>query len=71
MLLYKGYTSTPEYDPYDKIYYGKIEGIKDLVDYHAETVDGIEQAFIDCVDNYIAFCKEIGKKPDASNLEGK
>ena len=41
MLLYKGYTTTPEYDPYDKIYYGKIDGIKDLVDYHAETVDGI------------------------------
>lgn len=36
-----------------------------MVDYHAETVDGIGQAFIDCVDNYIAFCKEIGKEPDA------
>ena len=65
MLLYKGYATTPEYDPYDKIYYGKIDGIKDLVDYHAETSGGIEQAFIDCVDDYIAFCKEIGKEPDA------
>lgn len=65
-ILYKGYTTTPEYDPYDKIYYGKIDGIKDLVDYHAETVDGIGQAIIDCVDNYIAFCKEIGKDPDMS-----
>lgn len=65
MLLYKGYTTTPEYDPYDKIYYGKIDGIKDLVNYHAETVDGIEQAFINCVDEYITFCKEIGKEPDA------
>ena len=64
-ILYKGYTTTPEYDPYDKIYYGKIDGIKDLVDYHAETVDGIGQAIIDCVDEYITFCKEIGKKPDA------
>lgn len=26
-ILYKGYTTTPEYDPYDKIYYGKIDGI--------------------------------------------
>lgn len=66
-FLYKGYTSTPEYDPYERIYYGKIDGIKDLVDYHAETVDGIGQAFIDCVDDYIAFCKEIGKEPDASD----
>lgn len=64
MLLYKGYASTPEYDPHDKIYYGKIDGIKDLVDYHAETSGGIEQAFINCVDEYITFCKEIGKEPD-------
>ena len=64
-ILYKGYTTTPEYDPYDKIYYGKIDGIKALVDYHAETVDGIGQAFINCVDEYITFCKEIGKEPDA------
>ena len=26
-IFYKGYTTTPEYDPYDKIYYGKIDGI--------------------------------------------
>ena len=51
-----------------KIYYGKIEGIKDLVDYHAETSDRIEQAFIDCVDSYIAFCKEIGKEPDIPDM---
>lgn len=68
MLLYKGYTSTPEYDPYEKIFYGKIEGIKDLVDYHAESLDSIEEAFKKCVDEYIAFCKEIEKTPDTPML---
>ncbi len=68
MLEYKSYSSNPIYEPEDKIYYGKIEGIKDLVDYHAESLDNIEEAFKKCVDEYIAFCKEIEKTPDTPML---
>ncbi|OUP26935.1 type II toxin-antitoxin system HicB family antitoxin [Faecalibacterium sp. An192] len=63
VLHYKGYSAKPEYSADDQIFYGKVLGISDLVDFYTENAKKIESEFHQAVDDYIAFCKEIGKEP--------
>jgi len=64
MMKYKGYTGHVEYDDEAKIFHGEVLGIKDVVTFQGTTVDEIEQAFKDSVDDYLAFCKERGEEPN-------
>ena len=66
ILKYRNYTTIIEYSEEDKVFYGKIEGIKDLVNFESEDLNGIEQAFHDAVDDYVLFCKTL----KAQNLYG-
>lgn len=63
VLRYKGYYAKPAYDPEDQIIYGKILGIDDLVNFYSETAKEVEEEFHKAVDDYLDFCKEIGKEP--------
>ena len=63
ILRYKGYSAKPEYSADDKLFYGKILGIDDLVDFSAENAKDLENEFQSAVDDYLEFCKEIGKEP--------
>jgi predicted HicB family RNase H-like nuclease len=63
-LEHKGYFATVGYSASDKVFYGKIEGINDLVNFEADNVKDLEKEFKEAVDDYLATCKEIGKKPD-------
>ena len=63
VLHYKGYSARPEYSADDQIFYGKSLGIDDLVDFYTEDARKIELEFHAAVDDYLAFCKEIGKDP--------
>ena len=64
ILEYKGYHAKVEIDIENKILYGKIEGIRDLVNFESDSVDTLEQEFHDAVDDYLEFCQEMGKEPD-------
>ena len=44
--------------------YGKIEGIRDLVNFESETISGIIQEFHSAVDDYLAFCSDLGEAPN-------
>lgn len=63
ILNYKEYSAIAEYSAADKIFYGKILGISDLVDFQSETPQTLEDEFCKSVDDYLAFCREIGKEP--------
>ena len=64
ILEYKGYTTKIEYDTEDQLLYGKIEGIRDLVDFSSDSPASIVDEFHDAVDGYLEFCNEIGKEPE-------
>ena len=64
ILEYKGYHAKVEIDIENKILDGKIEGIRDLVNFESDSVDTLEQEFHDAVDDYLEFCQEMGKEPD-------
>ena len=64
VLSYRGYLGIVEYDSEENILFGKIEGIADLVTFESNSVDQIVKEFHSAVDDYIAYCIEIGKTPD-------
>jgi len=64
VLTYKGYSTKVEYSAEDKLLFGKIEGIVDLVNFQSETLDGVETAFHEAVEDYLAFCEDLGKEPN-------
>jgi len=63
LLHYKGYCAKPEYSVEDRVFYGKILGIDDLVDFFSDNAGSLEAEFQKAVDDYLAFCAEIGKEP--------
>ena len=58
MMKYKGYLARIEYDEEDRIFVGHLAGIQDIVGFHGITVDELEAAFHESVDNYIAISEE-------------
>lgn len=64
IIEYKGYHAKIEFDSEDMLLRGKIEGINDLVTFEAENTSKIEHEFQSAVDDYLEFCKEVGKEPD-------
>lgn len=55
ILEYKGYRTKIEFDRKDNIFYGKVEGIRDLVNFHTDDCLKIEEKFHDAVDDYLEF----------------
>lgn len=62
-MTYKGYSARIEYDDEDGIMIGQIAGIRDGVGFHADSVDGLKEAFHEAVDDYVETCAKIGKEP--------
>lgn len=62
-MHYKGYAARIEYDDDDAIFTGRIAGIRDGVGFHADTVEGLREAFHEAVEDYIETCAKIGKMP--------
>ena len=66
ILKYKDYYTVVRYSREDKVLFGKIEGIRDLVTFESDDVNVIEDEFQSAVDDYLMMCKEKGKIPDRS-----
>jgi predicted HicB family RNase H-like nuclease len=64
MMTYKGYTGRVNFDDEANILFGEVIDIKDVITFQGTTVGEIRQAFHDSVDDYLAFCAELGKEPD-------
>ena len=64
ILKYRGYIAKIEYSSEDKLLYGKIEGIQDLISFEAENASDIELEFHNAVDDYLEFCEANKKIPD-------
>ena len=61
---YKGYIGTVEFDPEDRIFVGRVVGIRDGINFHGTSVDELETAFQESVDDYLAACEELGQSPN-------
>jgi len=62
-MKHKGYTARIEFDDRDDIFVGHILGIRAIIGFHADTVDGLRSAFIEAVDDYLDSCAKTGVAP--------
>lgn len=66
MMAYKGYTASIEVDLEAEILFGRVLDIKDVVTFKAKNLYEAYKEFKTSVDEYLAFCEELGKEPDKS-----
>ena len=64
MLKYMGYTGYVEFDDEAGLFHGEVIDTKDVITFQGTTVEEIQIAFRDSVDDYLEFCTERGEKPD-------
>lgn len=64
MLKYKNYTGYVIYDDEARIFHGEVVGLKAVITFQGTSVDEIETAFKDSVDDYLDWCKKRGKEPE-------
>ena len=60
----QGYIGTIEYSAEDKVFYGKIQGISDLVTFEGTSVEELENSFNEAIADYLETCKSLGKSPE-------
>ncbi len=63
-MLYKGYSARIEFDDEDRIFVGHLVGIRDIVGFHGSSVDELEGAFHEAVDDYLAHCAKLKLPPN-------
>ncbi len=56
VMKYKGFIGSVHYASEDRVFYGKIEGINDLISFEGSTVDELEEGFKYMVDEHILDC---------------
>ncbi len=61
-MKYKDYFGSVNYSDADGVFYGKLEGIRDLVSYEGQDVDSLQRSFEQVVDDYLDFLS--GNDPD-------
>lgn len=61
VMKHKGYAARIEYSDEDSCFIGRLEGIRDGIGFHGDTVDGLRAAFREAVEDYLETCRKIGR----------
>ena len=64
MLRYKGYAGHVEFDDETGIFHGEVLDLRDVITFQGKSVEEIERAFRESVDDYLEFCEERHEEPD-------
>ncbi|MCC8179478.1 MAG: type II toxin-antitoxin system HicB family antitoxin [Planctomycetes bacterium] len=63
-MMYKGYGGSVEFSREENILFGRVLGIRHVIDYEGESISELEQDFHNAVDSYLSVCKEEGIRPE-------
>jgi predicted HicB family RNase H-like nuclease len=69
ILIYKDFLGSVHFSAEDDCFFGKIEGIDDLVTFEGQDVKAIKKSFREAVEDYIELCN-ITKKPLLKSYKG-
>ena len=61
VLQHKGFIGSVHFSAEDECFFGKIEGIDDLITFEGRNVSELKKAFQEAVEEYIELCKLTGK----------
>ncbi len=68
-LKYKGYSATINFSVEDKVFYGNILGINDVVTFEGTSIKEVKNAFHKAVNDYLATCLALNKEPEKPSKE--
>lgn len=63
-MKYKGYEAVVRFDEEEKVLYGEVVGMRDVVTFQADSPDQVETEFHRSVDDYLVFCSEMRRSPE-------
>ena len=63
IIRYKDFIGSVHFSTDDETFYGKLEGINDLVTFEGTTVRELKKSFESAVNDYLSICAEVGKDP--------
>jgi predicted HicB family RNase H-like nuclease len=63
-MQYKGYEAVIEYDESDRLFFGRVINIEDIIVFDGLSVDELEQAFKTVIEQYLADCQTLNKNPN-------
>ena len=63
-MKYQEYEAVVAFDEDAKIFHGEVINIRDVITFQGSTVEELEKAFHDSVDDYLAFCASRGESPE-------
>jgi predicted HicB family RNase H-like nuclease len=66
IITYKEFIGSVHFNAEDEVFFGKIEGIDDLVTFEGNTVIDLKKAFEDAVDDYLELCSRNEKEIEKS-----
>ena len=64
MMEYKGYIGKVEIDEEAGILYGEVINVRDVITFEGKSVEEIQTAFRESVDDYLAFCAKRKESPE-------
>jgi predicted HicB family RNase H-like nuclease len=67
-MQHRAYSAHVNYDRHASRYYGEVAGIRDVVTFQAKTLDDLEAAFRESVDDYLAYCASRGEEPNQPSI---
>ena len=63
ILKHEGFIGSVSFSAEDEVFFGRLEGVEDLVTFEGSTVEELKFAFKGGVEDYMSICKEVGKSP--------
>jgi predicted HicB family RNase H-like nuclease len=57
-MNYKGYVGVATFDDDAGIYHGDVINTRDVITFQSSSLEELEKAFCDSVDDYLVFCGE-------------
>lgn len=64
MMEYKGYIGKVEIDDEAGILYGEVINVRDVITFEGTSVEEVQLAFHESVDDYLEFCAQRGESPE-------
>jgi len=61
IIKYKDFVGSLHFDSDDEIFYGKLEGVDDMITFEGASVRELKSTFKEAVEDYLNICEEIGK----------
>lgn len=64
MMNYKGYLGDVKFDSDARIFHGDVLNTRDVITFQGKSVDELELAFQESIEDYLEWCREDGVEPE-------